>query len=105
MVWSDWFAVKMPTASVYCGIAPMKNADWALFVVPVLAMIGRPSGSCRLGPGAVVHVVQQRPVHRAGLVLGEHPVLVTAALCSVPFSVKLATRCGVITLPPLANVE
>ncbi len=33
----------MPIASDSCGIAPMKNADWAVFVVPVLAMIARPS--------------------------------------------------------------
>src|SRR5579875_2185141 len=34
---------KIPTAIAYCGMAPMKNADWAVFVVPVLPMIGRPS--------------------------------------------------------------
>ena len=39
----DWFCVKMPTVSEYCGIAPMKNADCALSVVPVLAMMGLPS--------------------------------------------------------------
>src|SRR5215472_1393799 len=37
----DW--VKIPTASVYCGIAPMKNAEWEFVVVPVLPMICRPS--------------------------------------------------------------
>ncbi len=34
---------KIPTERVYCGIAPMKKADCAAFVVPVLPMIARPS--------------------------------------------------------------
>src|SRR5215471_2418572 len=37
----DW--VKIPTASEYCGIAPMKKAAFEFVVVPVLPMIGRPS--------------------------------------------------------------
>src|SRR5215469_8825854 len=37
----DW--VKIPTASEYCGIAPIKNADFEFVVVPVLPMICRPS--------------------------------------------------------------
>ena len=36
--------VNMPTARVNCGIEPMKKADWDRLVVPVLAMISRPSG-------------------------------------------------------------
>src|SRR5215831_16339314 len=35
----EW--VKIPTTSENCGIAPMKNPECELVVVPVLAMIGR----------------------------------------------------------------
>ena len=38
-----WLLVKIPTASASCWMAPMKNADCAVFVVPVLPMISRPS--------------------------------------------------------------
>src|SRR5258706_6460623 len=55
--------VNMPTASEYCGIAPRKNADWKLSVVPVLPMVGRCGLSCPLGtavpqaPGAALQLV------------------------------------------------
>src|SRR5215469_13025996 len=42
---------NMPTAAAYLGVAPMKNADWARFVVPVLAMTSWPLFSPR--PAAV----------------------------------------------------
>ncbi len=38
----DWLLVKIATARAWVGMAPMKNADCAVFVVPVLAMIGWP---------------------------------------------------------------
>ena len=41
--------VNMPIARLNCGMAPMKNADWDRFVVPVLAMISRPSTSPTFG--------------------------------------------------------
>src|ERR1700749_1574353 len=43
--------VNSATASVWLGMAPMKNADWALSVVPVLAMISWPL--LMAGQGAV----------------------------------------------------
>src|SRR5262249_5478275 len=45
--------VNSATASVWLGMAPMKNADWALSVVPVLAMISWPL--LMAAPGAVAY--------------------------------------------------
>jgi len=46
---SFWLLVNIPTASEYCGIAPMKNADWAWSVVPVLPIVGRKGLSTPFG--------------------------------------------------------
>src|SRR5260370_35160558 len=47
----------MPTVSAYCGIAPMKNAVRLLDVVPVLAVIGRPSDMLAAVPVPLVTTV------------------------------------------------
>ena len=41
--------VNSATASAWLGMAPMKNADWAVLVVPVLAMISWPLLSPAVG--------------------------------------------------------
>ena len=56
LVGQPCWLVNMPTARVNCGIEPMKKADWDRLVVPVLAMISRPSGRPAFGavpPGLV----------------------------------------------------
>ena len=41
--------VNSATARAWLGMAPMKNADWAVLVVPVLAMISWPLLSPAVG--------------------------------------------------------
>ena len=49
VVLSPWLSVKNATASAWLGMAPMKNADWALLVVPVLPTISWPLLIAALG--------------------------------------------------------
>ena len=64
-----WLLVNIATASACCWMAPMKNADWAVLVVPVLPMISWPlvmaaavavpstvSSTSRTGPGVASSV-------------------------------------------------
>jgi hypothetical protein len=58
-----WSWVNIATARAWLGIAPTKNADWAVLVVPVLAMISWPLLIAATG---AVH--GHRVLHLRGLV-------------------------------------
>ena len=64
---------NMPTAIAYFGVAPMKNADWDRFVVPVLAMTVWPLVEPEARRGAAAGGVEgHRPVDVGRLRRGEH---------------------------------
>jgi hypothetical protein len=95
-----WWWVNSATASAWLGIAPMKKADCAVSVVPVLAMISWPlliAAAVPVPPATVSTDIaywtcESISAFCIGLLLNTRLLVTLIGICTL-FWVSLVTRC------------